>query len=634
MLMKTAVFGILSACVASATVAMTSTVAPSEYKGIRQTADDAKPEDRVPPGMIFIPGSTFETGLDEEDIQELGLEVDAEIKLFAASVPRHEVSVAPYYLGEFEITNAQWKVYLDASEQEPSADLVEGSWTDGEIPAGKENYPVTYLSYTQVMDYCRWANVRLPTEHEWERAARGPDGMLYPWGNEYSEPIPKELQRRPRDAQEAEELDKKREALRQGKDMCWSGEARKREPQEVGTKPEGVSGFGVHDMAGNVWEWTQSPYSPYPGEKEIKIKTKVGRGKAQKFRAAEYFNSSRRVIKGGAFDSEELALRADVRQFADQGSYFLAIGFRIAKSAIPGTEAIAYALESVGSFKFHEKTAPLDLTAVQAVERTHYNSDGHITGHQGIVFAPVSDWAKQKDLKRASVESLKTPVSIGLLTMTEESVYPAIPAGTYSVAFQGADKKWKPAPTFEETPEDDWVFYGWQAHDTSVKKAEKKTTKKPARKPKKKKRASKKGDAGAAEGEEGAKEEKPPELTEEEKAVEKHRFRANEGSVPYDRRRPNILIQDSNGTVVAALPIKNQKESSKPLDTALTRNMFPKNARKKLPELERYKYEWSIAFKSGRKHLKFEMPLLFNPDAFAREGASAKVNTETTPEDR
>ncbi|MFG0316221.1 MAG: formylglycine-generating enzyme family protein, partial [Planctomycetota bacterium JB042] len=406
----------------------------SDYKGIRQTSDAASPAERVPPRMKFVPGGSFEVGLSEDDVQALELENPALIKLFAASTPRHEVTLEPYYIGEFEVTNAEWKIFLDATEREPSKDLTENYWIDGEIPSGHEHHPVTFVSFPEVEEYCRWAMVRVPTEHEWTFAARGPDGAIFPWGNEFDEPIPQELQRRPRDAQEAEELEKARNALRRGGNMAWCADSSfkgSREPQRVGTMPAGASPFGLMDVVGNVWEWTSSSYTAYPDYEDIGIKTKASRGKKEKYTAAEYFNSSRRVLKGGAFDSPALALRTDVRQYEEQKAWNQTIGFRVAKSVRPGLDAIGYALGDVGSYQFHEKSAPLAMDAIQAVEVTHYDGEGRISGQQGIVFAPVSDWPKYAKSRESDRDSLKSPLSIGLLITSEPTVYPPLGPGTY-----------------------------------------------------------------------------------------------------------------------------------------------------------------------------------------------------------
>jgi formylglycine-generating enzyme required for sulfatase activity len=105
-----------------------------------------------------------------------------------------------------------------------------------ELPLpGEDHHPVTDTDWYDADAYCRWAGKRLPTEEEWEKAARGPNGQVWPWGNQH-------------DVARANTLESGRD---------WA--------EPVGSHPEGISPYGVYDMAGNVWEWTSSWYQAYPG---------------------------------------------------------------------------------------------------------------------------------------------------------------------------------------------------------------------------------------------------------------------------------------------------------------------------------------------------------------------------------
>ncbi|MFN8453976.1 MAG: SUMF1/EgtB/PvdO family nonheme iron enzyme [Anaerolineae bacterium] len=136
--------------------------------------------------------------------------------------PVQQVKLNDFWLDEYETTNAQYAKFVAATRQKAPA-----AWPDGKMPAGKEDFPVQGVTWDMSAAYCAWANKRLPSEAEWEVAARGSDGRLYPWGN-----------------------DQKAVKLPQS------------DTYKVGSKPTNQSAFGIFDMAGNVWEWVGDTYAP------------------------------------------------------------------------------------------------------------------------------------------------------------------------------------------------------------------------------------------------------------------------------------------------------------------------------------------------------------------------------------
>jgi serine/threonine-protein kinase len=141
-------------------------------------------------------------------------------------VAAQKVELADFWIDQYEVSNAQYAEFLAGTDQQPPAD-----WPGGKIPAEQEQHPVKGVTWEIAQAYCDWANKRLPREAEWEVAARGPEGRLFPWGDN---PRAVELPR--------------------------SG------TYKVGGKLTNQSPFGLFDMAGNVWEWVDEPYVPLENE--------------------------------------------------------------------------------------------------------------------------------------------------------------------------------------------------------------------------------------------------------------------------------------------------------------------------------------------------------------------------------
>lgn len=168
----------------------------------------------VPEGMLLVPAGEFLVGSSDEDASD-------EIK------PQRRRHLRAFFIDKTEVTNADYRRFQPAHA----------------FPKGEERYPVTHVLYEEADAYARWAGKRLPTEDEWEKAARGTDGRRYPWGNDWD----KNRVTSRRSAKEAGVVGH----LKPG-DKCAPARVR-----PVGTKPNGVSPIGALDMAGNAWEWVQ-----------------------------------------------------------------------------------------------------------------------------------------------------------------------------------------------------------------------------------------------------------------------------------------------------------------------------------------------------------------------------------------
>lgn len=173
------------------------------------------PESRTPtpPGMVYVPGGAFLMGRDDGDEYER---------------PAHTVTLKPFYIDAYEVTCEQYQVFIQATSY-----AAPRGWLNGNCPGGAARKPVTGVSWEDAKVYADWANKRLPTEEEWEYAARGTDGRLYPWGNEWSSGMA-------------------------------NADSASGDLAEVGSY-RGASPFSAYDMVGNAWEWTASTLQAYPG---------------------------------------------------------------------------------------------------------------------------------------------------------------------------------------------------------------------------------------------------------------------------------------------------------------------------------------------------------------------------------
>ncbi len=219
----------------------------------------------APEGMALVASGTYKIGRDEGDQFEK---------------PEHMVSLKAFYIDRTEVTNASYKKFIDATGHRAP----EG-WKNDNYQAGQDNFPVTGLSWKDAADYAAWAGKRLPTEEEWEAAARGADGRIYPWGNDWDKSLA---------------------------NIDTDG------IKEVGQYPGGASPVGALDMIGNVWEWTASKFNLY---------AKSPTPKPELQRSVTY-----RVIRGGAYDGNKQH-DASYRGFVDADKGYDKTGFRCAKDA-------------------------------------------------------------------------------------------------------------------------------------------------------------------------------------------------------------------------------------------------------------------------------------------------------------
>lgn len=211
----------------------------------------------------------------------LGSDPNHDLHMFEDELPQLRIFLAAFRLARVPVTNGQYKLFVDATDYQPPP-----HWERGEIPTGKDHHPVTNVSWHDAIAFCDWAGVRLPTEAEWEKAARGVDGRIYPWGDEPPDPS------------------------RCNFDLTIGMTS------AVGCYPAGASPYGVLDVAGNVWEWTETVWlDTY--EDYLKQIEQAGR------------TALRRVLRGGGFRDVEF-IRCAARSWDLPNQRYRDLGFRVA----------------------------------------------------------------------------------------------------------------------------------------------------------------------------------------------------------------------------------------------------------------------------------------------------------------
>ena len=224
--------------------------------------------------MVWVPPGPFLMGSDKARDPQAG---DDEL-------PQHTVTLPGYWIGRYPVTVARFKAFVAQSGYRPS---------DADSLQGPDDHPMVNVSWRDALAYCRWLAdrsglpVTLPGEAEWEKAARGTDGRLYPWGNE-----PPDERR------------------------CNFGRKVGGTTPVGAYSPAGDSPYGCADMAGNVWEWTRTlwgfeyPYNPEDGRDKLD-------------------NNSPRVVRGGSFDLYERYVRCAVRYYRYPSHLSRFSGFRV-----------------------------------------------------------------------------------------------------------------------------------------------------------------------------------------------------------------------------------------------------------------------------------------------------------------
>jgi serine/threonine-protein kinase len=253
--------------------------------------------------LVFVPAGEFTMGRDADDaVAECQkFSSDCDRGYFANEDPPHSVQVDAFWIDQTEVTNKMYALCVEAGVcQEPTST---GSDTHSRYYGNAEfdNYPVIYVDWSMAKTYCEWAGRRLPTEAEWEKAARGENASVYPWGDTFDGSL-----------------------VNFGDTNCPFCDGNKSfndgfaDVAPVGSYPSGMSVYGALDMAGNVLEWVSSLYKPYPYD------ATDGR--------ENLTSLDGRVLRGGAWSSTDVFVRSAFRVWRDPTYSIYGIGFRCARS--------------------------------------------------------------------------------------------------------------------------------------------------------------------------------------------------------------------------------------------------------------------------------------------------------------
>jgi formylglycine-generating enzyme required for sulfatase activity len=207
----------------------------SEWKTLPQQLveiEPTRPAADAPEGMVKIAGGDYVfkvQGIEIEGFDDIGVDVQYPWEDMPRRFHEHRMQIKPFYIDKYPVTNSQFKKFIDATHYHPKDDLnFLRDWKNGSYPDGWGNKPVTWVSQEDARAYAKWAGKRLPHEWEWQFAAQGTDGRLYPWGNEWrADAVP-------------------------GPDRGRTLRA----PDDVDAHPGGAAPSGMMDIVGNVWQWT------------------------------------------------------------------------------------------------------------------------------------------------------------------------------------------------------------------------------------------------------------------------------------------------------------------------------------------------------------------------------------------
>jgi formylglycine-generating enzyme required for sulfatase activity len=385
----------------------------------------------LPPNMVLVPGGTFTMGIGERALIKW-LESDSDTRntaahLLVACTPEHTETASDLLVDKGEVSNLQYKTWLDAHNKAPDPYTIKYNWIyfkNGKafegIPPEQEHHPIRAISCDEARACATWLGKRVPTEVEWAYiASRGlkPD-QAYPWGAGIGEWDPKK---------------------------CANSSNSSRGPQgpqsfAPGSWKDDCTVDGVFDMCGNVGEWTVSPFLAYPGFTPVEIGDKKTKRLLRGNYSAEFV-----AVRGGSYFGNHITNNNFWREGQHPGSRFEGVGFRGVMSAIPGLDQLNDAQRMLtmiaGDFKGRLDLSPQGVAG--QVVQYHDPETGVGRGSKHLAFTKVTSILAP--LLKVEKDSVEKPVLLGIFTTSTPIAKPQLPPGSYGVYFKGkgesADQK-------------------------------------------------------------------------------------------------------------------------------------------------------------------------------------------------
>ena len=414
-------------------------------------------------GLVEIPAGRVQLGLKESEAKDLINEHPNTAQQIGAQVGNHRPSLERFWIAPTEVTNEMYLRFVEATGAMPPASWVkldrdqrlaiidelkkedeaakldantlgvwwEKNWQSGEykweVLPEEATMPVGYISHEDARAYCKWAGLRLPTEEEWVRAARGDEAdQFFPMGD-FDAALVSHDATKPRDL------------------------AYKALPVSA---LNNASPFGLYDMSGNHWEWTDSRFEALPKFKAFSVKTE----KAGKIDVAPAFDAAAFIIKGGSFQNPGYACSVNVRPGILGQFRAPALGFRVASSGVPGRDFATYSLDQIsGALVGGLPSAVLDLDRVVALDKHRIVPNSELESRRGepkkplpasklpaeyavfdrgdtVAFVPMREVPVKKGRLARTIDD-EGPITIGALMSSVALESANVLAGTYVLMY-------------------------------------------------------------------------------------------------------------------------------------------------------------------------------------------------------
>ena len=404
----------------------------------------------IPPGLLEIAGGPTTIGEKPEKIQALVLAREDLATALGCETPQHTLEVPRFFLMPTEVTNEQYWHYVRSTGGRPPrswgtralqagqlafleaqgraklgaraegkpfegsifdpAEWWEKNWrrSSWDVPEDELALPVTCVSYAEARAYAHWAGLRLMDEFEFKRAGSENTARTYPWGEDWND-----------------------------KKYCRSLHSGVDRAAPVGSFPAGAVN-GIHDLAGNVWEWTSSPFVAFPGHAALRVVTR-----SHTIELVSPFDPDQRVAVSGSYQTDKVGVRLSTRRNTDRSQATSALGFRCAASPKAGLDPARWLIEDELSSSVLAGHAVDPQAAFLlrrwSTARTRVGVPGYavISGYQQVLGCPLRSVEAATPGELAKLSRSSGPVLIGFVEVPCPLTRPELDAGAYFVAWRG-----------------------------------------------------------------------------------------------------------------------------------------------------------------------------------------------------